>query len=308
MALRAAALSVLLVAGVTAAVQAQFEYIVNSDNTITITAYAGASAAVTIPSIINGLAVTTIGAGSFDGSSLSSVIFADSVTNIGQGAFEFSGLTSITIPASVASIGESAFEGCAELTNATIPKGITSIANEMFLLCGSLARVTIASSVTNIGEGAFWYCGSLTNVTIPGSVTSIGTEAFNDCSNLSGVFFTGNPPTIADSTVFGDDNSNPVIYYLEGTDGWSSPFATRQALLWNPQIQTSGTNFGVQSNQFGFNITGTPYIPVVVEACTNLASPVWIPLQAFTLTNGLAYFSEILQTDNSGRYYRISSP
>ena len=64
----------------------------------------------------------------------------------------------------------------------------------------------------------------------------------------------------------------------------------------------------MQNNQFGFNITGTSNIPIVVEACTNLASPVWTALQSLTLTNGLFYFSEPLQTNGSGRYYRISSP
>ena len=79
-------------------------------------------------------------------------------------------------------------------------------------------------------------------------------------------------------------------------------------MLWDPLIQASGASFGVQSNQFGLNITGTSNIPIVVEACTNLASPVWIPLQALTLTNGLCYFSEPWQTNTPGRYYRISPP
>ena len=64
----------------------------------------------------------------------------------------------------------------------------------------------------------------------------------------------------------------------------------------------------VQNNQFGFNVTGTVNIPIVIEACTNLANPVWTPLLTGTLTNGLLYFSEPLQTNLSGRYYRISSP
>jgi hypothetical protein len=45
-----------------------------------------------------------------------------------------------------------------------------------------------------------------------------------------------------------------------------------------------------------------------VEACTNLANAMWTPLLTLTLTNGLFYFSEPLQTNNTGRYYRISSP
>jgi hypothetical protein len=164
----------------------------------------------------------------------------------------------------------------------------------------------IANGVNNIGVYAFEQC-SLTSITIPSSVNSIQDDAFSYCDSLTSVFFTGNAPT-ADSSVFTGDASNPVIYYLPGTTGWSSPFASRQALLWNPLIQSTGTNFGIQNDQFGFNITGTFYIPIVVEACTNLGNPVWTPLKTLTITNGLVYFSEPMQTNNSGRFYRISSP
>jgi hypothetical protein len=146
----------------------------------------------------------------------------------------------------------------------------------------------------------------LTNITIPGSVTNIGDLAFAFCRNLTGVFFTGDPP-IADSSVFLSGN-NPTVYYLPGMTGWSSPFASREAVLWNPQMQTSGTNFGVQSNQFGFNIVGTPFIPIVVETSTNLASRVWIPLQTLTLTNGSFSFSDSQWTNFQTRYYRLISP
>ena len=45
------------------------------------------------------------------------------------------------------------------------------------------------------------------------------------------------------------------------------------------------------TNGFNFNITGTTNIPVVLEACTNLASSIWMPLQACTLTNGSVSFN-----------------
>jgi hypothetical protein len=80
------------------------------------------------------------------------------------------------------------------------------------------------------------------------------------------------------------------------------------AVLWNPVIQASGASFGVQSNEFGFDIAGTTNIPIVVEACTNLVQPVWLPLQSMTLTNGLVYFSEPVQSSSAGRFYRISAP
>ncbi len=90
--------------------------------------------------------------------------------------------------------------------------------------------------------------------------------------------------------------------------GWSTNVGGLTTLLWNPIIQMGDASFGVSNGQFGFNITGTSNIPIVVEACTNLASPDWSPVQAGALTNGLFYFTEPLQTSLSGRYYRVSSP
>jgi hypothetical protein len=61
----------------------------------------------------------------------------------------------------------------------------------------------------------------------------------------------------------------------------------------------------VKSNQFGFNITATNNFTVVMEACTNLANPVWTPLQTLTLTNGSIYFSDSQWTNYPGRFYRL---
>jgi hypothetical protein len=73
-------------------------------------------------------------------------------------------------------------------------------------------------------------------------------------------------------------------------------------------IQAAGAGFGVRNNQFGFDITGTTNIPIVVEACTNLAQPVWVPLRSMTLTNGLVHFSDPTETNMAARFYRISAP
>ena len=86
-----------------------------------------------------------------------------------------------------------------------------------------------------------------------------------------------------------------------------------QSVLWLDDISVVPTqpgfaSFGVLSNQFGFNINWTSGRVIVVEACTNLASPVWTPLQTNTLTNGLFYFSDPQWTNYPGRYYRIRSP
>jgi hypothetical protein len=64
----------------------------------------------------------------------------------------------------------------------------------------------------------------------------------------------------------------------------------------------------VQANQFGFSITGTPNIPLVVEAGTNLTGTNWTALQTCTLTNGSVSFSDPQWTNYPSRFYRIRSP
>jgi len=76
----------------------------------------------------------------------------------------------------------------------------------------------------------------------------------------------------------------------------------------NPQVQTSDASFGVRTNRFGFNITGTSGLVIVVEACTNLADPIWSPVGTNTLTSGLSYFSDPQWTNYPGRFYRLRSP
>jgi hypothetical protein len=137
-------------------------------------------------------------------------------------------------------------------------------------------------------------------------VTNIGDSTFWSCYVLQSVFFKGNAPIPGDY-VFNNDY-NAIVYYLPRTSGWSAWFANQSSLQWNPVAQGSGTSFGVRTNRFGFNITGTADIPIVVEACTNLAGRVWDPLQSCTLTNGSVYFCDSQWTNYPGRFYRIRSP
>jgi serpin B len=74
----------------------------------------------------------------------------------------------------------------------------------------------------------------------------------------------------------------------------------------NPLIQTGDGSFGINSNQFGFNVAGTN-LTLVVEACTNIATGGWFPVQTLTLSNGSAYFSEPWSSSNTSRYYRVHS-
>jgi hypothetical protein len=134
---------------------------------------------------------------------------------------------------------------------------------------------------------------------------------FSYCTNLTSVLIQGNAPAVvgdsSDDPVFVVDNK-VTVYYLPATTGWSNTYQGVPAVLWDPTIQTNGASFGVRSNQFGFNITGTANIPIVVEACTNLASPVWTPLTNVNLTNGSFHFSDPQWTNYPARLYGIGFP
>ena len=288
-------LPVLLLLATTAVAKADdFTYATNSPdtNTITITGYTGPGGAVTIPSTINGLSVTSIGDQAFEWctnltsvtipddvtsigsgafgccSNLTSVTFGNSVTSIGEGTFvDCTSLTCVAIPHSVTNIGVYAFGCCTSLTSVTIPDSVSSIRDMTFLGCTSLTSVTIPDSVNTIRDDAFGYCTSLATVMISASVTYLGMEAFDNCTNLTSVYFRGNAPGFNQS-VFAND-TNVTVYYLPGTTNWGTTFGGQPTALWRPQVSGDG-NFGVRANQFGFNVNWASGMILVVEACTNL--------------------------------------
>ena len=245
-------LLVLLLFMLPAVVQAQFTFTTNN-GAITITKYTGLGGAVTIPSTTNGWLVTGIGSYAF---------------------YYCSSLTSVTIPNTVTSIGDGAFCYCPSLASVTIPNSVTNVAGQAFRDCARLTSVTIGNHVIGIGDYAFYNCTNLASVTIPNTVTSIGGQAFYSCTSLKMVLFLGNAPGAGiDTSVFQND-SNAIVYYLPGTTNWGPTFDARPTVLWNPQAQKDNS-FGVQSNLFGFNLTGSSNLVLVVEGSTDLVN--WSP-------------------------------
>lgn len=119
-------------------------YVVNDDNTITITGCNTTATEVDIPSKINGIPVTIIGERAFAlCKNLTSITIPNSVVSFDEFAFNSSGLTSIEIPNSVTSIGLNVFAGCSNLVSITIPDNITNIYAGAFFGCTNLKEITI---------------------------------------------------------------------------------------------------------------------------------------------------------------------
>jgi hypothetical protein len=260
------------------AARAQFTYITNADNTITITGYTGGSGTVVIPAATNGYPVVSIGTNAFSNKSyVTSVTIPNSLINIGSNAFYFcSGLTSVTIPDSVISIGGQAFYSCSHLTNVSIGASVTSIGVEAFE--GSdLMSVTIPESVTNIGIFAF-VVSRLTNISIaagnsayssangvlfdegqttliqypgakggnyniPNSVTSIEQDAFSGCSNLPSVTIP-NSVTSMGSGVFGGCSGLTNVIIGNGVTNINNVMFSNCSRLRSITIPNSVTSIG----------------------------------------------------------------
>ena len=217
-----------------------YEYALLDDGTVEITNYSGYAKKLTIPNMLNGKKVTSIGDDAFFICTfLLSVTIPNSVTSIGDSAFYGCGsLTSVTIPDSVTSIGDNAFHFCSSLTNVIIPDSVVQIGVNPFADCDALksfsispdhpyfsvtdgvlfrkadkalisypagknsSAYTIPQGISAIGDGAFYGCRSLTSVTIPDSVTSIGDSAFSCCSSLTSVTIPDSVTTIGDDALF----------------------------------------------------------------------------------------------------------
>jgi hypothetical protein len=315
-----------------------------------------------LTNMVIGNSVTNIGSSAFQACfGLTNVTISDSVTTIGDGVFilctslksinvaaqnpNYSSLNGVlfnksqtevvefpaglaesyTIPNGVTNIGDSAFSYCRNLTNVIIPNSVTSIGDSAFFECFDLANLTIPDSVITIGDSALYACSGLSTLIIPSSVTNIGKSALG-ADGLADLFFIGNAPA-ADPSAFlglnGSEDYPRAIYYLPNTIGWSNTFAGASTTPWLPQILSSGSNFGVRSNQFGFNIVWSNFWSngqaVEVQACTNLANPVWTPIGTNILivpigpitnppTNGSSYFVDPQWTNYPNRFYRLFPP
>ena len=144
-----------------------------------------------------------------------------------------------------------------------------------------------------------------------GATNGILTLTYDASTTLITAYFNQEP--VAEQSIAGWSQLTLVVgggdKEVGATNGsiTASNFCVSALPTGNPVIQTTDGNFGVRTNRFGFSISGAS-ASVVIEACTNLANPVWQPVATNTLTGGTSYFSDPQWTNYPGRFYRIRSP
>lgn len=110
-----------------------YEYTVQPDGTVFITAYIGNETDLSIPTQLDG----------YD------------VTGIGQAVFKDKNIVTLTIPGQIREIGSWAFEDCHNLEQVIIQDGVEKIGYCAFAYCENLYSLVLPDTLIQLGEYAF---------------------------------------------------------------------------------------------------------------------------------------------------------
>lgn len=168
-----------------------------------------------IPETVDGLPVTSVFAGAFEGvKSLKGIEITPSIKSLDGFAFRDTSLTEVYIPDTVKSVGSSLFEGCTKLQKVHLPDHITAIPNRFFYGCTALTDFNFPKSINSIEADAFKNCASLNSIYLPNSLSLVEIGAFDGCKNLSRVAI---PSTIQMGLNFDpfENCSRDLVIYVE---------------------------------------------------------------------------------------------
>ncbi|MEF2247338.1 chitobiase/beta-hexosaminidase C-terminal domain-containing protein [Paenibacillus sp. IITD108] len=253
--------------------EADYNWIENTDGTVTITKYKvyKDNNHVVVPDQLGGKIVSEIGNKAFDNAHIIGVTLPDTVTSIGEWAFARcynlqtvklpSGLISIgnyafdtnqishiDLPDSLQDIGFSAFNNN-KLTSLSLPDGIKSIGQFAFYK-NNITAISIPDSITKLNQYVFGY-NQLTSITIPKSVTLVDDYAFTGNLQLSEVrvlssktalYFVPFPDVGSQLTIYGHAHSSAqmLVLYNSKYKGYNFvPFKNR--VVYNGNDDTGGS-------------------------------------------------------------------
>ncbi len=142
-----------------------YTYVVLDDGTVEIRSYTGHRRYITIPEIIEGRVVSSIGDSAFAGQTR---------------------LREVNLPSGLTHIGQSAFQGCTNLLNIKIPENVTEIGEGAFSSNVRLSTVAFLgnSKLETVGREAFADCGRLERIELPASLKQIDGSAFYGATAL----------------------------------------------------------------------------------------------------------------------------
>lgn len=227
--------------GAFALASGDFTYEISDDGTVSVTAYSGSDATVTVPDTIDGMNVTAIGKRAFEGNAtLTQIVFPSTLQSIGYSAFaSCTGLTSISFPDALKSIGEQAFYNCYNLSTIDIGPYTYDIGYQAFTMTAwmnnaewgelYLGRVlyayvglmeddtviTVKDGTAAIAPYAFQNRHELSAIYLPVGLRSIGSMAFLNCSGLAEIRIPPSVEKIGNGAFI--NSSAAAIYGVEGT-------------------------------------------------------------------------------------------
>lgn len=165
-----------------------------------------------IPSVVEGITVTSIAERAFYGQdkltsvtvpstvktvgdqaftsclALKTVVLNEGVETLGKNAFRYCySLSKVTLPTTLQKIDDNAFQRCLALKSITVPNGVDSIGKNVFDGCENLTTVSLPATVMSIGEYAFSGCKKLTSINLPTGITALNTALFDGCTALEQV-------------------------------------------------------------------------------------------------------------------------
>lgn len=225
-----------------------FEFSAIDENSVSISKYTGSGGSVTIPDIIDGKKVSSIGSWAFAGcTSLYSVNIPKTVETIYSSVFSgCHNLSEVTIKNPNMKIGSGAFNCCYRLNKITLPPNITELSWGLFFGCSSLTEIVIPDQIKRIDNQTFQDCSSLKTIYIPKSVSAIYNCAFSGCTSLKDVYYGGTKEEWEKISI---DNSNSSlneasIHYLSPYVPETVQSGTMGQLKWKIDIQNTLTISG----------------------------------------------------------------
>jgi hypothetical protein len=182
---------------------------------------------------------------------------------------------------------------------------VTMIGTNAFEHQITVTNFVIPHSITNIGAKAFYMCIQ-PNTTIPASVLYIGEEAFYQDMHLDlgspTVLFEGNKPELGIMALGNGGGNNPIVYYFDGTSGWTNTpvymeFVPLKLFITSSKFTDHFELTAGHSSDPNYFTKNRNY---VVETCTDLTDNSWIPLAKMPIAATFQDYS-----DNKTYFYRV---